>query len=98
MYLYNVTIIVENDKQKLIRQRIEALLFDHQHAAGSLSLLEMIDSPHKGTTYCVQLRAGGLAEIQAFQQSRLADFQEAIKQEYAEKVLLFDSIMKYLND
>lgn len=98
MYLYNVTIIVENGLQEAVKQHIETQFFAHRHVDGRLSLLEMVDSPHQGVTYCIQLRAGARTEIAVFQQEYLTAFQESVRRDYPGKVLFFESVMKYLND
>ncbi|WP_090604426.1 DUF4286 family protein [Parapedobacter koreensis] len=97
MYLYNVTIITENDIQDIVRQYIEAQIQGRRDEKISVALLELLDSPHEGTTYCVQLRAENSEEIAAFQQHHLAAIQAFANQHYAGKILFFDSVMKYLN-
>ena len=98
MYLYNVTIIAENDIRDTVKQCIDAQFFDQPDSAPSVSLLEMLDSPHEGTTYCVQLRVENSGDILLFQQRHLRQLQELLAEQYPGKVLFFDSMMKYLND
>ncbi len=95
MFLYNVTIIVENDIHDDVRKYIEARLFAQQHMA-PVDLLEMVNAPHEGTTYCIQLRSADTAEIELFQRQHVAAIQQFANSAYAGKVLFFDSTMKYL--
>lgn len=98
MYLYNVTIIVENDIRDAVKQLLDAQLSKQRVSTPSLSLLELLDSPHEGTTYCVQLRCQRRAEIEAFQTHHLTALQAGLGERYQGKVVFFDSTMKYLND
>jgi len=95
MYLYNVTVIVADSVRETVLARIEstlATLQDHTH----LSLLELMDSPHEGTTYCMQLQTDDLDRITAFRDRDLAAFQLALNSDFPEQVFFFDSTMKYL--
>lgn len=56
----------------------------------------MIDSPHEGTTYCIQLLASSEAVINDFQQDFLARVQTHIGANHQEKAFIFDSKMQYL--
>jgi len=96
MYLYNVTIIAEDGVREAVKQSIEAQLVGYR-GDPTIALLEMMDSPHDGTTYCVQLRVDDVAQIEAFQRGCLSAFQESVGRDYPGKVLFFDSTMKYLN-
>ena len=98
MYLYNVTIMVENDIQGSVKQLLDTQLFSHPSPEAPLSLLQMLDSPHEGTTYCVQLRCQNKDDIPAFQQRHLASIQALLNERHPGKVVFFDSIMEYLND
>lgn len=98
MYLYNVTIIVENDICDEVKQHLDAQLSKQRVSNPSLSLLELLDSPHEGTTYCIQLRCQRRSEIEAFQMHHLTTLQTDLNEQYRGKVVFFDSTMKYLND
>ena len=98
MYLYNVTIIAEDDISEVVKQHLHTELFSTPNAALALSLLELQDSPHEGTTLCIQLRCAERADIAAFQAGRLAAVQTGLAGQYPGKVVFFDSIMKYLSE
>ncbi|SFC21701.1 protein of unknown function [Parapedobacter composti] len=97
MYLYNVTVIAENGVEAAVKQHIQMQLATQRNDETPARLLEMLDSPHEGTTYCIQLVTQDRPEITAFQKHHLTAIQ-ALTDTYPGKVLFFDSIMKYLND
>lgn len=98
MYLYNVTIIVENDIRNAVKQHIHNELLSKQGTDRSIALLELLDSPHEGTTYCVQFRCTDRTDIVAFQVNALTSLQTDLNAQHPGKVVFFDSIMQYLND
>jgi|SRR5690606_33724512 len=98
MYLYNATIIAENEIGEAIRTYLSGQLADGVgNSEVQLSFLKMLDSPHEGVTYCIQLRADNRDAIAAFQETRLTEIRAQIETTYVGKVLFFDSIMKYIN-
>lgn len=98
MYLYNATLIAERDIGESVRMYLTEQLNDGKEGIGTgLFFLEMLDSPHDGVTYCIQLRAENRHEITSFQETYLASIRSQLETAYAGKVLFFDSIMKYLN-
>jgi len=98
MYLYNVTIIAENDVSDAVIKHLRAELFGEQNPNLSLSLLQLLDSPHEGATYCIQLRCQDSTDITAFQANNLTILQTGLNELYPGKVVFFASTMKYLND
>ena len=98
MYLYNVTIIVENDIRDAVKRNLLAQAGGKRVPTGSLALLELLDSPHEGATYCLQFRCSDEADIAAFQAQDLVALQAALNGHYPGQIVFFDSIMKYLND
>ena len=62
-----------------------------------VKLLKMLDSPHEGHTYCIQLVVDDGQGIQGFKEDYLHILQQYIGTHYAEKVFLFDSTMEYLS-
>ncbi|MEC3879802.1 DUF4286 family protein [Parapedobacter sp. 10938] len=98
MYLYNVTIIVENDIREAVKTHLHVARFDEQLPDAVFSLLELLDSPHDGATYCVQLRCKDRATIADFQAGGLTVLKTGLHAQYPGKIVFFDSTMKYLND
>ena len=98
MYLYNVTIIVENDVSDVVKQYLHDELLNEQDRDRSLSLLELLDSPHEGVTYCIQLRCHDWDDVSAFRANDLVTLQNRLNERYPGQIVFFDSAMKYLND
>lgn len=97
MFLYNVTIIIEKDIHEDVRRHIEQQLFDKKDVQNGITLLEMLDSPHEGITYCIQLRSDNKDDIARFQSQHISVIQQLANSEYPGKILFFDSTMKFLN-
>ncbi len=98
MYLYNVTIIAESDIGEAVRSYLTGeLVYGAEGVDTSLFFLEMLDSPHDGVTYCIQLHAENRDKITLFQETHFAAIRAQLETVYAGKVLFFDSVMKYLN-
>jgi len=96
MYLYNISVIVEEQAHEDLlawvkNEWLPAIRHD-------VKFLKMIQTPHEGHTYCVQLVLDSEAAIEAFQQDYLYILQQHIAAHYTEKAFLFDSIMQYLTD
>jgi len=94
MFLYNVTIIVDKDSHQAIRAQIEHQISSYQDP--HVRLLELLNSPHEGVTYCINLQAASEETISQFQRSCLRQLKELADKDYHGKVLFFDSTMKYL--
>lgn len=95
MYLYNVSVIIENEHHDSLLDWIRNNWLSNLPVAANL--LKMINSPHEGHTYCIQLIVSSEEEIQAFQQTSLILLQEQIGQHHQEKAFIFDSVMQYLS-
>lgn len=57
----------------------------------------MLDSPHEGTTYCVQFLATDNAAILKFQEDVVAGLQTYLTAHHSEKAFIFESKMEYLS-
>ncbi|WP_437921813.1 DUF4286 family protein [Sphingobacterium sp. LRF_L2] len=94
MILYNISIIVEDSSH-------DPLLVWLQHklrtSSYDVKFLKMLDSPHEGTTYCLQLTVQEEDSILSFQEDVLADIQNHIALNHSEKAFIFDSKMKYIS-
>lgn len=94
MYLYNISLIIEDNSHDII---IDWLRENWIPQIGQdIHFLKMIDSPHEGHTYCIQLQAKEKDEIEKFQQSHLAELNQYIHTQHREKAFIFDSLMQYL--
>ena len=96
MYLYNITVVMDDEIHEAARERIMTPLANHRSGGGAVSFLQLLDSPHQGTTYCIQLRTESESDIAIFQQQCLQTIQTLAEGEFSGKLVLFDSTMKYL--
>ncbi len=94
MYLYNVSVIVENSESQSVR----ALLITQLQAAKgdglTVRLLELLDSPHEGVTYSLQLEALDSEAVASFQSKHVVALQAKTNQHHEGKVYYFDSLMQ----
>jgi hypothetical protein len=94
MYLYNISIIVDNDRHEILIKWLKDNWLNTLPAQAKF--LKLLDSPHEGHTYCVQLIFENPSEIPTFQQEKLVILQSHIATNHLEKAFLFDSTMKYI--
>ncbi len=94
MILYNVSIIIEDSNHDQLLDWLKGSLRENSYQA---KFLKMIDSPHEGTTYCIQVVADTEEVINNFQQDILADLQAYIATSHQEKAFIFDSKMQYMS-
>lgn len=94
MYLYNVSIIIEeNSHDKVIDWLRGNWIPRIEH---DVRFLKMLNNPHEGHTYCIQMTVENDKEIEEFQQTYLLELNEYIQTEHREKAFIFDSLMQYL--
>ena len=94
MYLYNISIIVEDDTVESLINWVQQDWF--KSLPQQSKLLKMLDSPHEGQTYCIQTIFEHSSDIPKFQQDILSLLQIRIAEQHTNKAFLFDSTMKYL--
>lgn len=97
MIIYNETIILEESIQdewlKWMKEiHIPAILSTGFFSA--CQMLQVIDSPNEGVTYCIQYQIDNLEDFQTYSQSHLPDFQTTHHQRFENKFVLFGSLMQ----
>ena len=96
MYLYNVSIIIEDSHHDSLVQWLKEFWLP-SITQQDVKFLKMLHSPHEGHTYCVQFAASNEQEIQKFQEDFITGLQERIATVHIEKAFIFDSTMQYLD-
>ncbi|MEI5984585.1 MULTISPECIES: DUF4286 family protein [Sphingobacterium] len=95
MFLYNISIIMEDsvhhDLLVWIRTQLKA------HEGKNIKFLKMLNSPHEGQTYCMQVTLNSEKEIVEFQEEVLQEIQAVIGTQFPDKAFIFDSTMQYIN-
>lgn len=94
MYLYNISIIVENNSHDALLEWVKNEWIST--FPGETKLLKMLNNPHEGHTYCVQIIVENEQQVINMQSNEVVRLQEHIAQFHAEKAFIFDSIMQYL--
>ncbi|MBB2952536.1 MULTISPECIES: DUF4286 family protein [Sphingobacterium] len=94
MYLYNISIISEESVHQEIVSWIKENLLNSTNF--NPRFLEMLNSPHEGVTYCIQIQVSSEEDIAQFQQDHLSHLQHEISSNFKDKAFIFDSTMKYL--
>lgn len=94
MYLYNISIIVEDKSHDNLIEWVQKKWLPS--VTVETKFLKMLNTPHEGHTYCVQLVVKNESEIEDFQQNHMQTLQAHISQHHLEKAFIFDSTMQYL--
>lgn len=95
MYLYNVSIIIEDSIHQEIVEWTQDLV--NEYSEDKISLLKMLHSPHEGQTYCLQVVVSSEEEIERIKEQIIQKLQNYIAEHHMEKAFLFDSIMQYIS-
>lgn len=93
MILYNISVIVEDSSHGQVLDWLKSHL---RKSTYETTFLKMLESPHEGSTYCIQLVAADDTAILKFQQDILVELQTYLTTHHAEKAFIFDSKMEYL--
>ncbi|HIY75893.1 MAG TPA: DUF4286 family protein [Candidatus Sphingobacterium stercorigallinarum] len=93
MYLYNASLIVEESVHNDLIIWTKQLLATKSTA---VRLLKMLDSPHEGHTYCLQVEVDSQEDIQELRIGLISELQQYIDHHHREKAFLFESVMEYL--
>ncbi|MES2827151.1 MAG: DUF4286 family protein [Bacteroidota bacterium] len=100
MFLYNVTVIIEEavaDKwlswmqETHIPQVMETGMFV------SSRLLQVVDSPNEGVTYCVQYVAETMENYETYQDRHAPALQADLNEKFANQFVAFRTLMKYVD-
>ncbi len=94
MYLYNISIIVEESQHDLLLDWLKKEWLPN--LSNETKFLKMLNTPHEGHTYCVQMIKNNESEIIQFQENYLISLQHHLATHHHEKAFIFDSVMQYL--
>ncbi len=94
MILYNISIIIEDRSHDQVVNWLKSHL---RTSTYEINFLKMLDSPHEGTTYCVQLLAADDTVIFKFQEDVVAEMQTYLTAHHPERAFIFESKMQYLS-
>jgi hypothetical protein len=100
MIVYNDTVILDDTIEQEWLQWVKEVHIPAIMATGHFSsyrILNIIDSPNEGVTYCIQYNADTIEEFNQFYTKHLFKFQDAHQQQFAERFVMFNTLMKTID-
>jgi len=100
MLLYNVTIIIEETSAEAWLNWMQEEHIPEVMATGmfvSNRLLQVVDSPNEGLTYCIQYVAQSMKDYETYQQLFAPALQEDLNTKFRDKFVSFRTLMEYID-
>ncbi|WP_295675145.1 DUF4286 family protein [uncultured Mucilaginibacter sp.] len=97
MIIFNDTVIIEEAVQEKWLNWIKEVHIPSVMGTGhfkSYQILNVIDSPNEGVTYCIQYRADSIADFNQFYSKHLHRLQEAHNREFENQFVIFNTLMQ----
>jgi len=101
MFLYNITFLIDESieqqwlsevKNNYIQTVLDTGFFQ------SYQLLQVIDSPNEGSTYCLQFRTNEISSLQSYQNLYSAQIESNHYQIFENQLIAFTSTMKLIDE
>ncbi|MGN7989090.1 DUF4286 family protein [Pedobacter sp. 22226] len=99
MYLYNVTLILEDAAAEEWLQWMQDIHIPEVMATGlfvSNRLLKVVDSPNEGVTYCAQYVAETLEQYNKYQEEFAPALQAELNERYKNRFVAYRSLMEFV--
>lgn len=99
MFLYNVTIILEDTAAEEWLQWMQEIHIPEVMATGmfvSNRLLKVVDSPNEGVTYCTQYVADSLGNYNQYQEVFAAALQADLNEKFKNRFVAYRSLMEFV--
>jgi hypothetical protein len=100
MIILNETIIIDQDIHTDWLTWIKTVHIPAMMATGHFSsfrILNILNSPNEGFTYCVQYDTDSLDQYNAYQQGAATHLKNIHLKKFENKLVLFESIMQVVN-
>lgn len=100
MYLYNVTIIIEDSAAEEWLTWMKESHIPEVMATGKFAsnrLLAVVDSPNEGKTFCVQYVAETLTDYQSYQDEFAPALQAKLQQKFENRFVAYRTLMEYID-
>ncbi|HAL81411.1 MAG TPA: DUF4286 domain-containing protein [Mucilaginibacter sp.] len=97
MIIFNDTIIIDEAVHEKWLKWVQAVYIPAVMATGyftSYQILNVIDSPNEGVTYCVQYSANSIEDFNHFYSKHLHQLQAIHNQEFENQFVIFNTLMK----
>ena len=101
MIIFNDTIIVEEAIHEKWLKWMQEVHIPAVMATGyfnSFQILNVIDSPNEGVTYCIQYLTGNLENFNHFYTKHLHQLQDIHNQQFENQFVLFNTQMKTVDN
>ncbi|RYE37141.1 MAG: DUF4286 family protein [Sphingobacteriaceae bacterium] len=101
MFLYNITFLIDESieqqwldevKNNYIQTVMDTDFFQ------SYQLLQVMDSPNEGLTYCLQFRTNEISSLQSYQNLYSAQIESNHYQIFENQLIAFTSSMKLIDE
>lgn len=101
MFIYNITVLVDVAieeewlnwiKPNLIRNVLETGFFH------SYQLLQIMDSPNEGSTYCLQFHTNEISLLQSYQSLYTTQIESEHQLAFPDQLVTFSSAMKLIDE
>ncbi len=99
MYLYNVTLILEDAAAQEWLQWMQEAHIPQVMATGmfvSNRLLKVVDSPNEGVTYCAQYVVDNLENYNQYQEVFAPALQAELNERYKNRFVAYRSLMEFI--
>ncbi|MNI26889.1 hypothetical protein D3C87_867690 [compost metagenome] len=99
MYLYNVTLILEDAAAQEWLQWMQETHIPQVMATGmfvSNRLLKVVDSPNEGLTYCAQYVVDSLENYNQYQEVFAPALQAELNERYKNRFVAYRSLMEFI--
>lgn len=97
MIVYNETVIVEEASHLEWLNWMKEVQIPHAMATGCFTshrILNVMDSPNEGVTYCIQYHANALEDFQRFFNLHIQAYQAAQQQQFENRFVQFSTLME----
>jgi len=97
MIIFNDTVIVEEAVHEQWLKWMQEVYIPEVMATGhfkSNQILNVIDSPNEGVTYCIQYHAENLADFNQFYTKHLHRLQGMHNNEFKDRFVIFNTLMQ----
>jgi len=101
MILFNITIILDNEiHNEWLHWMNTRQIPDIMNTGCFVSnrLLNVLDSPNEGVTYCVQYISDSLEKLNEFRQKHDHSIQAKLPEQFNNKLVLFSTVMKFIDN
>jgi D-mannonate dehydratase len=100
MYLYNVTLIVDDAAAAEWLDWMQTEHVPRVMATGkflSSKLLRVVDSPNEGVTFCAQYLAETIADYEEYQAEFAPALQQELNDKFKDRFVAFRTLMQYVD-